>query len=80
MEDFYHVAPLAQRPQILALTASPEGVEGSEGLTGSKKKKKKGRGAGGNGVGALATDQGGQEKGLQWRLNARLITVADELR
>ena len=74
------MAPLAQRPQILGLTASPEGVEGSEGLSGSKRKKKKGRGAGGNVQGGVATGPDGQEKGLQWRLNARLITVADELK
>lgn len=73
MEDFYHVLEPHQRPKVLGLTASPEGLEGADNAGLGKKKKSKSKGSGG-------MVPGGGEWGLQHRLDARLVTVAEHLR
>jgi hypothetical protein len=78
MEDFYHTLEPQHRPQVLGFTASPKGLEGAEewgigASKSSKRKRNKSKGAGGAAI-------GGGEWGLQQRLNARLVTVADHLR
>jgi hypothetical protein len=77
MEDFYHTSPLDCRPQILALTASPEDLEGSSQKKG-KKRKKKGSSTS-LGLSVSRSDVLVEQR-LQWRLDARLVTVADHLR
>lgn len=78
MEDFYHTLEPQHRPQVLGFTASPKGLEGAEdrGIGASKSSKRKR----GKSKGAGAAAVGGGEWGLQQRLDARLVTVADHLR
>ena len=78
MEDFYHTLEPQHRPQVLGFTASPKGLEGAEdrGIGASKNSKRKR----GKSKGAGAAAVGGGEWGLQQRLDARLVTVADHLR
>jgi hypothetical protein len=56
LQDFYRPLAAEARPQILGLTASPDGMEQDD-------RRRKGKPI---------------HPGLQWNLNARLITVPDD--